>query len=250
MSKEVSICKECDKQVWKDGNYCIYHKSDKNEEEAREFYRRIRQEASEPEGEIIEDEEGEEHRRWVFEGEIDWRGYRFPDTPSDGAQSRPSHTPPVGDFKPAGGDIHIEIKFEDDVNLRDTSFEGMAGFFGAKFEGVSDFEEATFEGITSFFGAKFEKKANFQNTSFERAGEFMFTTFEENANFRLTTFEERANFMSATFEGVSDFDDATFKSETNFQHVTFGKTAFLCTLNLKAKQVLIIQISLATLNSD
>ena len=45
--------KGCEEPALEDSNKCIFHKPDKIDEEVREFYKRIRDGAREPEGEVV-----------------------------------------------------------------------------------------------------------------------------------------------------------------------------------------------------
>ena len=179
----------CDEET-KDQEYCIFHKPNKNEEEAREFYekflRRFR-----PKKERITLEEIE-RERFVFEETVDCRGYVFPEIPKD-----------------------MEFSFVYSV------FKGNAGFDRATFKGDAWFFRVTFEGDAWFFRAIFEGDAVFLEATFEGDAVFGETTFEGFAWFGEATFEGDAVFDRATFKGDTWFEGATFEGYAQFGGATF-----------------------------
>ncbi len=70
----------CDPET-ADQEYCIFHKPNKSEEEAVEFYRKFL-ERFRPRVEEIE-VEGEKIKRLVFEEPVDARGFVFPEIPDE-----------------------------------------------------------------------------------------------------------------------------------------------------------------------
>lgn len=103
--------KGCEEPALEDSEFCIFHKPNKNEEEAREFYERIREEAREPEGELAESGEEGEVKKWVFEKDLDWSGYRFPIIPTD---------------KNKEGNLFTfnETKFKQEIDCKGATFQG------------------------------------------------------------------------------------------------------------------------------
>ena len=72
----------CDEET-KDQEYCIFHKPNKSEEEAREFYEKFLKKFKPKKEKIWDEFEEEEKERLVFEegnymGKIDCSGYVFP----------------------------------------------------------------------------------------------------------------------------------------------------------------------------
>jgi len=123
----------CDLET-RDQEYCIFHKPDKNEDEAREFYRKFlrkfkhRKEKIVVKGKFVE----KEVERLVFEDDVDCTGYVFPEVPDD-----------------------VDFSFEYAI------FKGDAYFSDATFKGNASFIKATFEKDASFSGVTFEKKCRF-----------------------------------------------------------------------------------------
>ena len=113
----------CDEET-KNQEYCIFHKPNKSEEEAREFYEKFLKEFK-PKKEIIR-VSGREIERLVFEEAVDCIKYAFPKIPKD---------------------VDFSFKysiFRRDVLFSGVIFEGAALFIRATFEGDALFDKATF----------------------------------------------------------------------------------------------------------
>ena len=176
----------CDEET-KNNKYCIFHKPDKSEEEAKEFYRKFLEKfKSKKERITIESEEIE---RFIFEETVNCRGYVFPKIPKD-----------------------IKFSFEYSVFKRDVSF------YGATFKRGVRFDKATFEGKASFYGATFEGEASFEGTTFEGDVLFSWATFEGNAWFVGATFEG-----SVFFGGKRVDSKYKFYSKLDFSNTEFRK---------------------------
>jgi hypothetical protein len=73
-----------------DEEYCIFHRPDKNEEEAEEFWRKFFDRFKPDEEEI--EIEGEKIRRFIFNEDLNCSGYVFPKFPEGakiGVKARP-----------------------------------------------------------------------------------------------------------------------------------------------------------------
>jgi len=200
----------CDEET-KDQEYCIFHKPNKSEEEAREFYEKFFKKFK-PKKEIIRIS-GREIERLVFEETVNCGRYAFPEIPED-----------------------VDFSFEDSIFRRDVSFngatfEGNASFVRATFEGDAWFWEVTFEGNAWFGGVTFERFAVFIEATFERFASFNKATFEGFALFDGATFKgSGAQFNGATFKGLASFDKATFEDFASFVRATFEEyVSFLAT---------------------
>ena len=245
----------CDEPALENSDKCTFHKPDKNEEEAKEFYKSIRQEARKPEGEIVKGKEEEGVKKWVFEKELDWSGYRFPELPSDNNLSHKLFTFNEAIFKKEiscketlfSGDLFFKgAKFEAESNFHNsvfkgdlffggTTFEGEASFDNAIFEGVAGFQ-VSFEGVASFGGVKFNDKAWFSGACFGEYTEFGGSEFEnkvdfENAEFQKvwfggSEFSGITEFSRTKFEGGASFDKARFEREVFFNYATFKRPVF------------------------
>ena len=196
----------CDEET-KDQEYCIFHKPNKSEEEAREFYEKFLKKFK-PKKEIIR-VSGREIKRLVFEKAVGCIKYAFPKIPKD---------------------VDFSFKysiFRRDVLFDGATFEGAALFIRATFEGDALFVEVTFAGSALFVGVTYERLAAFTEAAFKGFASFNeaifkgFTsfdkaTFKEHASFVRATFKEHVSF-SATFKGNALFDGATFEELANFR---------------------------------
>jgi len=190
----------CDEET-KDQEYCIFHKPNKSEEEAREFYEKFLKKFKPKKEKIwygLEEIPAEEGL--VFEEAVDCRGYVFPEIPEDKI------------------DFSFEASvFRGETSFRDATFEGKAWFKGATFKGEVRFDRATFEEEAWFENATFKGKVTFGRATFEKWACFAGAIFEGNASFYEATFEEEAWFYVATFEGDAEFEGATFEGIADFR---------------------------------
>ena len=143
----------CDEET-KNQEYCIFHKPNKSEEEAREFYEKFLKKFKPKKERIWDEFEEEEKESLVFEETVDCRRYVFPKIPWG-----------------------FKLVFEYAI------FKGDARFYGAIFE-VAQFDGATFEGGAGFSMATFEGHARFNGATFEEVAWFVGATFEGIADFR------------------------------------------------------------------
>ncbi|WP_258083755.1 pentapeptide repeat-containing protein [Thermococcus thermotolerans] len=202
----------CDPET-KNQEYCIFHKPNKSEEEAREFWEKFFG-TFKPK---IEEREvdGRKQKVLVFEKPIDAKGFVFPDVPQ-----KPIKVP-IGDSKKnfCTRDDCFDFRgavFKEDVRFDDAVF-GHISFYSATFE-----KEAHFENITMSFEGR---KPVFRKTHFKGRAYFNNATLK-NVWFQLAVFSGRAEFNGATLINVS-FDSAKFKKLAKFEMTTFdGLTRF------------------------
>ncbi len=214
-----------------DQEYCIFHKPNKSEEEAVEFYRKFL-ERFKPRVEEIEVEGDTVGRpeivsiaviRFVFEKEINARGFVFPKIPDEDIR----YTDKNGNLF-IGHFSFIFSVFEEEVSFSSAIFEEMnfslahfkkdALFINCKFEDI-DFSQAIFEGNANFMESRFER-AMFDNTYFESAiftqCEFkkadFFASYFKIASFKWAKFEYEVDFSEAIFCYV-DLEDSLFNGE-------------------------------------
>ena len=205
----------CDEET-KDNEYCIFHKPDKNVDEAKEFYEKFLKRFKHKKEKIIDERLGNEieRERLVFEGEVNCRGYVFPENTE--------YSPIIPEY--------IEFPFYRAV------FKRRADFEGATFEGDAYFERATFEndamsirttfkGNAWFKGTTFKGDAWFEGATFKEYADFSRATFKWDAGFVGVVFEADAMFKGVTFGGDVWFEEAIFKGDTEFIEVTFGEDA-------------------------
>ncbi len=115
-------------------DYCVFHKPGKNEDEAREFYRKLLERFKHRVEMVYDKGEGRVIRRFVFEDELDCRGFVFPEIP---------------------GDVDFSFRhavFKKKACFHSAVFESDVDFTGAVFEGDACFSEATFMGHVDFGG--------------------------------------------------------------------------------------------------
>jgi len=143
----------CDEET-KNQEYCIFHKPNKSEKEAKEFYEKFLKKFKPKKERITVGLE--EIERFIFEEAVDCRRYVFPEIPE-------------------GVDFSFVFSvFKGDARFENATFKGSASFEGATFEEGASFEDATFKGMADFRGKrgdfeyKFYDELNFSNTEFRR----------------------------------------------------------------------------------
>jgi len=134
------VCKleeygNCDEET-REQEYCIFHKPDKNEIEAREFYKKFLERFRHRSEKVkIEESLGEKVIiRFVFEKDVNCAGYHFPKIPKDSNFS----------FEYA--------VFKGNAWFGGVTFKGNASFKGTVFEKYAEFDEATFEKMLILVG--------------------------------------------------------------------------------------------------
>lgn len=189
----------CDPET-ADQEYCIFHKSNKTEEEAVEFYKRFL-ERFKPRVEEIE-VEGQNIKRLVFEKPVNARGFVFPSWIS---------------FENA--------IFKEPVSFEKSTFEGSVSFSGAIFEDDVEFINCKFDGYSgsSFFDSKFNKRVDFSGSQFRGDVDFRYAEFKGESVFQRVTYEEDVDFGEAVFYGPVSFVNVIFMKEANFRGTSFSK---------------------------
>ncbi len=208
--------------------YCIFHKPDKSEEEAVEFYRKFL-ERFKPRVEEIE-VDGQEIKRLVFEKKVDARGFVFPEIPNVSIE----YTDGEGNKWEGRFSFEYAI-FRDNAVFSSADFSRAAiidsnpfgpaidaflSFEYATFYKLADFSEAKFD-IARFLGAQFNH-AIFKGTEFEYA-DFPWSRFKF-ANFTKARFYEKALFENSQFE-EAHFEESRF-NEGNFARTRFERAYF------------------------
>ena len=176
----------CDEET-KNQEYCIFHKPNKSEKEAKEFYEKFLKKFKPKKERITVGLE--EIERLVFEEKVDCSGYVFPKIPES------------VDFS------FVSSVFKGDALFKEATFEGIAWFKWAKFEGDVRFSGAKFEGVAWFIGTTFEGVAGFGETIFRGGAWFIEATFEGIANFR----------------GKKEGSEYKFYSKLDFSNTEFRK---------------------------
>ena len=214
----------CDEET-KEQEYCIFHKPNKSEEEAREFYEKFLDKFNPKKEKIWDELSRQEIERLVFQ-EVDCRGYVFPEIPMDSKFSL-EYAIFERDARFDGAEFEGDawfrwVTFKGDAWFRWATFKRKAVFIGATFEGNAGFNTAIFEDYAGFRWAIFKGHAWFNDEAiFEGNAEFTRVTFEGDAGFNEAIFERNAWFRWATFKGDAGFNDATFYGRTGFIEATF-----------------------------
>jgi len=148
----------CDPET-ADQEYCIFHKPNKSEEEAVEFYRKFL-ERFKPRVEEIE-VDGERMKRLVFEEPVDAKGFVFPTLPK----------------------IFFGFSvFNGDVDFRFSIFEEYANFSGSIFKNTANFGGCIFKKYADFSGARFLDEAYFWEVVFQGYCDFVQAEFQKKRN--------------------------------------------------------------------
>lgn len=209
-------------------DYCIFHfpSTEKKEEFAKEFYKKIEQDDYLLDG------------TW-FPDEVDFSGHTF----SKWASFEWVTFSHWVNFKNA--------KFSANCQFIDATFKAAASFSGVVFskdatdELPTNFYSATFGDVVDFSSAKFQNRVEFQaakflvgsSSSFNSASpahssSFYDASFKEEADFAGAVFgnpekesHDSFSFGAATFEKLANFHGAEFLISTDFSKVIFRKTA-------------------------
>ncbi len=195
----------CDPET-RDQEYCIFHKPDKTEDEAREFYRKFLERFKPRKEKIIVD--GREIERFVFENDMNCRGYVFPEIPRD------------FNFSFRYSNFESVVYF-DESTFFNISFEGAV--FNSGFKCVNT-EKNEYKPINVTFD-----RSKFNYVVFRRAV-FCDVSFEE-SEFRCVDFDKSVFSGYIVFRKVkfiSVFSRFTTFSETSFDYVDFSESKFEC----------------------
>jgi len=247
-----------------EGDYCLFHKPDKNKEEAERFYEEIKKrgeiEEFEPQfqaeavGEHVEIRGFQQKdKRLIFKGRQNWEGFVFPAVPenmdnslffSDSIFEGPLLLDDAtfeglaifkrGDFRDSTTfkktrfceDAHFkDADFRQGANFWTADFKENAYFSGGKFHRSTSFQEVDFGGEVKFGGAVFTGEVDFINTRFGGEVSLSHTKFNEKAGFENTEFDKSVEFRDGRFVGEADFEGAKFNSSSNFKKGIFYKKA-------------------------
>lgn len=184
----------CTELALEDSDYCLFHKPNKTEDEAKSFQEKIKDKLRTKNHNFI---------GHYFTRDVDFTKQVF-DIEADFA----------------GSTFHGHAEFTKSF------FTGGGLFDKSTFEKGVSFREATFERSTTFAESTFEISANFRGSTFKEDAYFYKSTLAGSVNFKKTTFEGAAYFREATFWGYVDFAGSTFESVIDFRNVTFKDNAF------------------------
>ena len=211
----------CDPET-KDQEYCIFHKPNKNPEEALEFYKKFleRFRPTVEESVFVD----KMVRYFIFDDTVNCRGYVFPPLPKKPVK----YEDPQGNQWNEGFTFEYAV-FRSKVYFQGAVFEGSTSFRQAEFREDADFSNAKFLGSVSFQGAEFEKWAVFRRTEFKGLAEFRGAEFRGPALFIAAGFYKYAGFGGAMFRGTAFFIGASFSG----REVYFGNAEFLEKANFR-----------------
>ncbi|AEK73657.1 hypothetical protein GQS_08815 [Thermococcus sp. 4557] len=198
----------CDPET-ADQEYCIFHKPDKNENEAREFYNKFVLKFfgyKSPRSEGL-----------VFAGPVDARGFVFPSATSRVKYREWGETTP---FR--------YTLFKKSVDFSEACFSSDTLFFGppALFDSVT-FESHVYFNDSNFREARFCKVKFFKGVNFEGIeshGRMIFEECQFVSGQKINDVLD-VRFKGANFYGPVIFDHCVFTTDINFESVHFHSDA-------------------------
>jgi len=205
----------CDPET-SNNEYCIFHKPNKSEEEAKEFWRKIIK-TFEPKIKTITYNKVAKVRCLAFEKRANFEGYVFPPV----FKKYEDEWCYWGYFEYAlfmDGASFKNCIFEGSISFMRAVFFGGATFRNARFKEDVDFSEAHFIGRTDFTRACFEAPAFFIGTKFVSFGSLndidLLKDYGSNVTviFKNTEFRDRVTFHRASFEAPLLMTGACFHS--------------------------------------
>ncbi|ADD08990.1 pentapeptide repeat-containing protein [Candidatus Aciduliprofundum boonei] len=177
----------CDEET-KDDEYCIFHKPNKTDEEAKKFYEMLILKYK-PETEETYDDVIGFFDRFIFDGNINFSGFVFPEIPEDC-----------------------------NFTFREIEFRGDVKFDDAVFEFTPEFNNSQFD-FASFNGTQFKKGADFTHSHFKKSVWFRNTKFYDITVLGLSTFEEMV-FAENIYFDTHCFSFSTFKKGVDFKGIS------------------------------
>ncbi|AIF69577.1 hypothetical protein PAP_05885 [Palaeococcus pacificus DY20341] len=226
----------CDEGT-RNNEYCIFHKPNKDEKDAKEFYRKFLERFKPRVEEIGVD--GGKKKRFVFEDDLKCQGFVFPEIPNGPIEyTDKDGNKWEGKFSFEYALFKKDCKFYrarlSGINFSNAQFLNKVSFFDARFysvifkdaifKGYVDFGTSQFYGISNFRGAKFKNGASFRGAYFKKA-EFQAAEFTGHTKFTGATLDN-ASFDSATFKGIAEFYGTTFRNMATFRDTTFNQQVY------------------------
>lgn len=119
-----------------------------------------------------------------------------------------------------------EAIFSDEIDLKNSHFEGNVDFTNTIFKKKADFTNSKFYGETIIFKSNFKDEADFTDVAFQNATpDFSEAKFYNQASFHKTHFSHGANFSNSLFKGYAYFHSAHFDKKIEFTNSTFYELA-------------------------
>jgi len=211
-AEELEI-KNCHEKYEGEEDYCLFHKKNKTQKEAENFYEEL----------IDEKARAKEKEGYVFE-DGNFNGYIFPklERLEDG-------------LSPPGIQIFVSSEFEDVANFFEAIFKYEIWFVDTTFNKGVSFRKATFKQGVDFEDSIFndkrdvideEKEINFIRTTFKGNSKFDSVNFEEQVNFRHATFSKETIFYKVSFKDTVNFEQVDFESPVYFLETKFNKETY------------------------
>ncbi|NJE05151.1 hypothetical protein E3E36_03130 [Thermococcus sp. M36] len=180
----------CDPET-ADQEYCIFHKPNKSEEEAKEFWRKFL-ERFKPRVEEIE-VDGRKIKRLVFEDYVECMGYVFPKPPKEYSK------------------LFFQFSiFRNGVNFESSVFKWEVDFENAEFYDRPHFPESTLDGSTKF--STINEFIKFIKQHRQDKFSVLDDLIVPGVTFRNSIFEDGAYFNRSTFHCDVSFDRVSFNS--------------------------------------
>ncbi len=200
--------------------YCLYHKPNKDSDEAKEFYKKITEKA-----EIVFNEN--QTSRLVYNFDVNWKGYIFPKVKTDVYFKNGSlcFEELFNRAMFCGSSNFLEAVFEGELNFVEAVFHGSANFSQTKFLAIGSLGRTVFYDRADFTGAVFHNHFSFGGANYNGDACFILTTFFKESNFGGTRFNGLANFTQATYIGPANYKGASFNNKAGFGMAKFKNIA-------------------------
>jgi hypothetical protein len=196
----------CERPVYPQRDYCIFHIPDKNEKEVADFEAAFDHEI---------ERQSKENPDW-----FDFQGFHFP----YGVSAEMLRAKMAGKRPTIAQQLNfVESYFHGGAWFENTTFQARATFSYATFGGAL-FKNVSFERDAAFNDAKF-RLGWFENAEFHGMAEFSGAAFDEGA-FENAMFMARARFVGTEFRETVHFDRAKFQNEAWFSGARFGGDAW------------------------
>ncbi len=123
----------------------------------------------------------------------------------------------------------VEAQFDDKAQFNAAVFNASANFHSVRFNHDANFRQARFNGSVDFMEAVFGRQALFTGTEFAKdvEAEYIGASFAGQADFVGAYFTSAAFFLQAQFHGEADFSGASFRDVAHFRESEYGDAVHL-----------------------
>ncbi len=118
-------------------------------------------------------------------------------------------------------------RFEGFTNFEGVIFNDQVDLRGSSFEKQASFAKAGFRGDAKLSGVNFRAQADFGDSIFGQMASLISTHFSDDCSFSNTQFEGDAAFLQSIFDKDVDFNFAQFSRLASFWNVDFNNVSFL-----------------------